>query len=129
MRIFNEFRQVASAHVTKREIRLKSGVEIPKGVSATVKFLGRHQPNGTTICMVSFGWTDPDTDQNYQKEPLRVRISRLPEILTGFRVPSVSQMARMGDDGIATTPTGKRVEPDGWGPDGSPSWLLVLGMI
>jgi hypothetical protein len=43
--------------------------------------------------------------------------------------PSQSTLERMMNDGIATSVTGKLVEPDGYGPDGSPSWLLALGLI
>jgi hypothetical protein len=35
----------------------------------------------------------------------------------------------MVDEGVAKTVTGKRAEPDGFGDDDSPSWLLVLGYI
>ena len=31
--------------------------------------------------------------------------------------------------GYCETVTGFRTEPDGYGPDGSPSWMLVLGVI
>ena len=50
--------------------------------------------------------------------------------LTGFTAePTLNTMSRWIDDGIARSVTGKRVEPDGHGDDGSPSWLLVLGFI
>ena len=32
-------------------------------------------------------------------------------------------------DSVAKSVTGKRCEPDGYAEDGSPSWLLALGMI
>ena len=44
-------------------------------------------------------------------------------------VPTTATLERWMDDGICKTPSGHRVEPDGHGPDGSPSWLLLLGMI
>ena len=43
------------------------------------------------------------------------------------RLPSQRKLEHMLYDGVATTPTGFRVEPDGHGPDGSPSWLLFFG--
>lgn len=50
--------------------------------------------------------------------------------LRGFsKAPSIKTLERQYMDGIVKTCTGKRVEPDGYGPDGSPSWLLVLNMI
>lgn len=44
-------------------------------------------------------------------------------------IPTLATLERWIDDGICKTPSGHRVEPDGHGPDGSPSWLLVLGYI
>jgi hypothetical protein len=34
----------------------------------------------------------------------------------------------MGDE-LCESPTGHTVEPDGTGPDGCPSWLLLLGLM
>ena len=48
---------------------------------------------------------------------------------TFFRAPSVATMEKWMDSGIARTVTGDKTEPDGYGPDGAPSWLLALGMI
>ena len=44
-------------------------------------------------------------------------------------IPSLATLQAWEADGICETPTGYRVEPDGHGPDGSPSWLLALGII
>ncbi len=44
-------------------------------------------------------------------------------------LPSLATLERWGNDCMCETVTGDEVEPDGVGPDGSPSWLLVLGMI
>lgn len=45
------------------------------------------------------------------------------------KFPSMVALERMNNDGICTTVTGLKVEPDGIGEDGSPSWLLCLGLI
>lgn len=45
----------------------------------------------------------------------------------GQKAPTMKTLEKWISDGIAKTVTGCRVEPDGIGPDGSPSWLLVLG--
>lgn len=45
------------------------------------------------------------------------------------KAPSLAALERQSNDGVCTTVTGHRVEPDGFGPDGSPSWLLVMGVI
>lgn len=50
--------------------------------------------------------------------------------LTGFsKPPGLKTLEKYNWDGIAKTPTGHKTEPDGYGPDGSPSWLLVLGFM
>ena len=47
----------------------------------------------------------------------------------GGRVPSEKTLEKWVDEGWARTITGHKTEPDGNGPDGSPSWLIVLGLI
>ena len=44
-------------------------------------------------------------------------------------LPSMQELMAWNDDGICETPTGHRVEPDGTGPDGAPSWLRALRLI
>ncbi len=44
-------------------------------------------------------------------------------------LPSIEELMAWNDDGICETPTGHRVEPDGTGPDGVPSWLRALRLI
>ena len=44
-------------------------------------------------------------------------------------LPSMQELMEWDEDGICETPTGYRVEPDGTGPDGVPSWLRALRMI
>ena len=43
--------------------------------------------------------------------------------------PSMRSLEKMSSDGIVTTPLGSRVEPDGVGQYGDPSWLMVVGVI
>lgn len=45
------------------------------------------------------------------------------------KMPSVNRLQKMSNDGICTTVTGERTEPDGTAYDGSSSWLLVAGLI
>jgi hypothetical protein len=47
----------------------------------------------------------------------------------GGSVPSVKTLERWELEGYCKTVTGQKTEPDGYGLDGSPSWLLALGMI
>jgi hypothetical protein len=55
---------------------------------------------------------------------------RADNTLSGFtKPPSLKTMEKWSNDGVAKSVTGHRVEPDGFGPDGSPSWMLALGII
>ena len=45
------------------------------------------------------------------------------------RLPSMASLEKWSNDGVCMTPTGHKVEPDGHGPDGVPSWLLLLHFI
>jgi hypothetical protein len=44
-------------------------------------------------------------------------------------LPSFETLQEWEHDGICETPTGHKVEPDGVGPDGVPSWLRCLSII
>jgi len=49
---------------------------------------------------------------------------------TGFtKPPGMKTLEKYSNDAIAKTPTGFKTEPDGYGEDNSPSWLLVMGLI
>jgi hypothetical protein len=93
---------------TNKEIKLKDGSTLPKGLR--VSFI----PDRDSRCLVH---------SPAHAEPLQVRIT------SAFKAPSMASLEKWSCDGIAKTPTGKRVEPDSHGPDGSPSWLLALGFI
>jgi hypothetical protein len=45
------------------------------------------------------------------------------------QVPSLRQLEKWESDGISKTPDGYTVEPDGYSPNGWPSWLFILGYI
>jgi len=61
---------------------------------------------------------------------LRIRLTNAKNAITGFSaVPSERTLEKWLFDDVVKTPTGHKVEPDGHGPDGSPSWLRVLGLI
>jgi hypothetical protein len=45
------------------------------------------------------------------------------------KAPSIKTMQRWLYDGVAKTPCGCRVEPDGYCNHGKPSWLIILGLI
>ncbi len=50
--------------------------------------------------------------------------------MTGFRKPpTLKTLENRAWNGISKSVTGKKVEADGYGPDGSPAWEFVLGII
>lgn len=111
--------RTAASYTMKKDVRLKNGDILNQGAPVNVSFLGARDPRGSSICVLDV----PGHDS------VRVSISKLPDLVNGFKRPSFSALERMTDDGVSSTPTGKKVEPDGYGVDGSPSWLLVLGLI
>jgi len=99
-----------------KDIKLKSGEVIPQGEKVTMSFISGG--NGVEIQSPSLGRSI--------KIPTRSAV----RYLSGFtKEPSVKVMERWMYDGVAKTVTGHRTEPDGHGPDGSPSWMLVVGVI
>jgi hypothetical protein len=46
-----------------------------------------------------------------------------------IKQPSIASLERWDMDGICNSVFGARVEPDGYGPQGEPSWILAMGMI
>ncbi len=44
-------------------------------------------------------------------------------------LPSMEELGEWVSDGVCESLTGHSTEPDGYGPDGAPSWLLALRMI
>lgn len=119
-----------AAGVTKSDIKMKNGDVVPRGTRIQqVKFMSEHEPNATKLLQLLLDYTGP-SGRDYTREPMKLGISKAWEIVPGIsKPPSISALQRMSDNSIATTPTGKRTEPDGYGSDGSPSWLLVLGYI
>ena len=103
----------------KATLRLKDGTELPVGTPVRIDF-DRRAPS---IALVY---------QNVRPErPYRIRASSLHRYFKGFKKPpSVDRLMEMEmRRGWVPSVTGKRVEPDGIGPDGSPSWLLAPGLI
>ena len=93
---------------TKKEIKLKTGEILPKGLNVT--FLGEKSPS---LCLV----------QGNRAEPYKVRIT------SAFKAPSMESLEEQSNDGICDSILGERVEPDGYDCYGSPSWMLALGLI
>lgn len=92
---------------TQKEIKLKDGGILPKGLPVT---FNEEKP---WICLV----------QAERPEPYRIRVK------SAFKMPSIRSLEEAAMDGVCDSIAGEQVEPDGWDSHGSPSWLLALGMI
>lgn len=92
-----------------KDVKLKDGTTISKGESFTLR----------GILSDSKGSWARDSDG-------RVMVLRFSSLI---KAPSMKTLEKWSDDGIAKSVLGARVEPDGHGPDGEPSWMLALGVI
>lgn len=106
----------------KRDVNLKDGRKFPKDSPVEVRFFG-DKDNGYAVCEITV-LGDDDSNRTY-----KTAIANLPNSVSGFAKPSLVTMEKWISGGIAKTPTGKKTEPDGYAEDGSPSWLLALGLI
>lgn len=103
------------ASKTLVEIKWKDGTSIPAGEQVHIWFCPKTVANRM---YVQYG------DRVYQ-----TRIANSQKYAGFKKQPTMKTLEKYNWDGIAKTVTGHKTEPDGYGPDGSPSWLLVLGMI
>lgn len=103
------------ARTLKRDISsAKKGISMAKGTSVTLSW---PQP-----------WVTRITDGS--GNTLSVRTANLHKFVSGIsKPPSPGTLEKWERDGYCKTVTGERVEPDGTGSDGAPSWLLAGGMI
>jgi hypothetical protein len=96
-----------------REIKFKSGLVIPVNSPCEIKFVA-----DTSICEIGS-----------PSGLVKLSCSSLPRYFNRFKVPSMKTLEKWSFDGVAKSMLGKRVEPDGYDSEGSPSWLIVVGAI
>ena len=101
-----------------KEIKFKNGLVIPVGTQCEIRFDGK-----TTVCEL-IGGTAGGIPTS-----LRLRCSSLPRYFSKFKTPSLNSLEKWSNDGVCKSMLGHIVEPDGFDSDGSPSWLLVAGLI
>lgn len=101
---------------TKVEITLKDGYIIPEGQKVHIDFAPKSLSPSTMY--VTHG-----------ERIYRTNLAIAHKKYTGIGKPPGPRALERYSDCVSKSVTGKRVEPDGYGPDGSPSWLLVLGYI
>jgi hypothetical protein len=100
---------------TKMELKWKDGSVTPAGSPVHIDF-----------CELRAGRIYvTDGDKVY-----KTGLVNAPKYYTGInKIPTMKTLQKYMWDGIARTVTGEKTEPDGFGTNGAPSWLLVVGII
>lgn len=92
----------------------------------------RHMSDGTVLRKTPFsgGWKIyGQRKPGVTDEQLREKVAALADWKRVTRIPSIRTLEEWGRDSVCETPSGHQVEPDGYGPVGSPSWLLLFRLI
>ena len=101
----------------KKDIKLKDRTFIEKGTEVTVIF----DPKRPSLALIKI---------ESRPEPVKVSTIHLHEYLEGFMMPpSRAQLAKWLASGMCKSVMGQPVAIDDWDQHGSPSWLLVLGLV
>ena len=101
-----------------RTVTLKSGLEFKVGTMMELTFKCVHSNGSPWPGMVRA------TDENGKQFVTENLFNNF-----GFKPPTIKTMEKWSESGIARSVFGKKVEPDGYDSEGSPSWLLVMGLI
>ncbi len=113
----------------RKDAKLKTGLVINYGTKATGKFV-KVIGSQTGTEYDSLEVTIPEGTEvsagNVLDQDL---VFTTRKFSTFFKPPTMKTLEKYSFDSVAKSVTGKRCEPDGYAEDGSPSWLLVLGMI
>ena len=100
-------------YLAARDFKWKDGTVLAKGTPVTVTYRG-----------------DLFAVLNHDGLQHTTKVRNLPAILKGFpKAPSLSQLEKWTNEGYSKTPSGEKVEEDGYGSDGAPSWHLIWGVI
>lgn len=100
----------------KRDAKTKKGVEFKKNEEVTLNWLEK-MPEFTFIIKTS-------------GERLRVNSKIAHALVTMVNAPPTErQFEKWSEDSRSKSMLGESVEPDGFDPHGSPSWMLVMGVI
>lgn len=101
----------------KKDIKLRDRTFIEKGTEVTVVF----DPNRPSLALLKI---------ETRPEPVKVSTIHLHDYLEGFKMPpSRAQLAKWLASGRCQSVRGQSVAIDDWDQYGSPSWLLVLGLV
>lgn len=109
----------------ERDIKLKTGEVVPAGTECTVKFEILTSPENPDV-RGFFAIVSPHCGVR----DFRVRARNLSFYFPkNFKTPTLRTLEKWATDGVARSMLGRKVEPDGWDSDNSPSWLLALGLV
>ncbi len=97
----------------QRAIQWKDGTSWPRGASIAVEW-GEYPASSNVVTLGA--------------DKRAITGKGLGRALAG-ELPSVQELNEWTMDSVCDTPTGHSVEPDGFGPDGCPAWLLLLGFL
>jgi len=100
----------------RANISLKSGRTILQGEKCTVRW----EDNQATVMIVQPASFD---------EPVRLRTTNAPRYFEEVEAISMEELEEAVHDCTCPSILGDSVEPDGWDSQGSPSWLMAMGMI
>ena len=110
----------AKSFTTKADITSKKGVTIAKGTKVTLSWKDKDGKERASFTRL--------TDDSGNS--VLVSTENLPTKVSGVtNAPSIATMEKWSNNGIAKSILGAKTEPDGWDSDGSPSWMLAMGMI
>jgi len=114
--MFASARAASKKTTLSAELKLKDGTEYAKGSRAEV-FFSERNPSMSEV--------------EIEGRKIKLRTVSLHKYLRGFpKPPSTRALQKMDSEASGPTVSGVRnVEMDGYGPDGSPSWMLAMGLI
>ena len=107
------------ALTVKKDFKSKSGIEFKAGDTVNIAFRGKNDQYASVVL-------PPGSEKPFMRFPIKhmsVYFNKCQPM------PSMKKLEKMNDDGRCSTVLGSIVEPDGHGPHGEPSWLLVIGVI
>lgn len=108
----------SKTYTVAKEITFKkSGVVIPVGEKISLTFQ-RDGEHGLFTMIIK-----------YNDQEFKVRNYRIFNYLKGVRIPSEKTLWKWSEDGVCKSVFGHKIEPDGVDHQGSPSWLLLIGLI
>ena len=114
----------------RKEAKLKDGTIINAGTKATGKFIVLPSKLDPKVALDFIEVTIAEGTEIHAGNILETNLTfKTRKFTTFFKPPTMKTLEKYSFDSVAKSVTGKRCEPDGHGPDGSPSWLLALGMI